>query len=289
MDKKSRKKYKKNRFLQRLYLFSINKYNLIYKGFCRFIRIQKPITKILGPQFKRSNEIIDLDIIYKCNLRCKNCNRSLGQIQSHELMNIKQIKKFIKESQNHNIKWKWIKIVGGEPTLHPKILKILDLLLEYKKNYSFNTKLTLVTNGFGKKVNEVLSKIPKEIEIRNSYKKSSFHLFTPFNDAPKDYKKYKFADYSNGCDLLYKCGMALNPYGYYSCAHAAGIDQIFGFDLGKKKLPLNKDIMIDQIKVFCKLCGYFKPAKRIYKQKTSNSWKIAFEKYKKKKPKLSLY
>ena len=255
----------------------------------RYIRVQKPITKLFGPEYTRSREFIEIDITYRCNLKCINCNRSCRQAPSNEQMTVEQIQNFIKESIDNNVKWERIRVMGGEPTLHPNIFEILNLLLEYKKGYSPDTCIELVTNGFGKIVNDILSKVPKEIEIENSSKESKVQLFDPFNMAPKDSIVYKYADYSNGCQVISVDGIGLTPYGYYPCAVAGGIDRIFGFDIGRKKLPSAGDSMTDQLEVFCKLCGHFRAAKRTNRELMSPTWKIAYENYKKRKQKLSLY
>jgi len=45
-------------------------------------------------------------------------------------MSVEQIQKFINESVDNNVKWERIRVMGGEPTLHPDIFEILNLLLE---------------------------------------------------------------------------------------------------------------------------------------------------------------
>jgi len=255
----------------------------------RYIRVQKPVTKLFGPQYRRSRKFIEIDITYRCNLRCNNCDRSCRQAPTNEQMSVEQIQKFIKESVDNNVKWERIRVMGGEPTLHPDIFEILNLLLEYKRNYSPGTRIELCTNGFGKFVNDVLSKVPKEIEVVNTSKESEVQPFYLFNLAPKDSLRYRYADYTNGCQVISVDGMGLTPYGYYPCAVAGGIDRIFGFDIGRKKLPSDDDEMRDQLEVFCKLCGHFRAAKRTNSELMSPTWKKAYEDYKKRKPKLSLY
>ena len=253
------------------------------------MRVQKPVTKLFGPEYTRSRKFIEIDITYRCNLKCINCNRSCRQAPSNEQMTVEQIQKFVKESIANNVKWERIRVMGGEPTLHPNVFEILNLLLEYKKNYSQDTCIELDTNGFGKIVNDVLSKVPKEIEIENTSKKSELQLFYLFNMAPKDSIIYKNADYSSGCQVISVDGIGLTPYGYYPCAAAGGIDRIFGFDIGRKTLPSYDDSMTDQLEVFCKLCGRFHAAKRTNREVMSPTWKKAYENYKKRKPKLRLY
>lgn len=255
----------------------------------RYIRVQKPITKLFGPEYARSRKYIEIDITYRCNLNCINCNRSCRQAPTNEQMTVEQIQKFVKESIDINVKWERIRVMGGEPTLHPNVIEILNLLLDYKKIYSQDTCIELDTNGIGKTANAVLVKAPKEIEIENSSKESKVQLFYPFNMAPKDSIRYRYADYSQGCRVISVDGIGLTPYGYYPCTVAGGIDRIFGFDIGRKKLPSYDDSMTDQLETFCKLCGHFRAAKRTNKEVMSPTWQIAYENYKKRKPKLALY
>ena len=264
---------------------------LLFIGVPFYIRVQKPITKILGPKFKRSLKKIEIDITYRCNLKCANCNRSCTQAPTPEQMTVEQINKFIQESVTKNIRWVQITVLGGEPTLHPELLKILKSLLDYKTNHSPKTTLQLVTNGFGKHAKKVLKDIPKEIEVRNTSKDTLEPLFYPFNLAPKDSPFYIFADYRNGCATMRDCGIGLSPYGYYPCAVAAGIDRIFGFNVGRKQLPKPSDDMNDQLNLLCKLCGHFRSGKARYTRKglMSPSWQEAYTKYQKNRPKMDYY
>ena len=263
--------------------------------------------------FERSRDCIEIDITYKCNKRCNNCDRSCSQAPSEEHMGVEQIEKFVEESIKNNVKWKYIRILGGEPALHPNIFEIVNLLLGYKNSYSPKTLIIFVTNGYGDKVKGVLSKFPEEVIIENSMEKPVpaydgsiykpkeesneflramkigmpliFEMpFVIFNNAPQDHLWYKEVDYSRGCWLC-NIGVGLTAHGYYHCPIAGGIDRIFGFDKGRKEFPKKEDAMKDQFKVFCRLCGYFRP----YKQITSPSWEEAYKKYKIKKPSLSLY
>jgi MoaA/NifB/PqqE/SkfB family radical SAM enzyme len=80
-------------------------YDTVSECIKRFVRSQKIVTAIKGPQYKRSNEKIEIDITYKCNLRCANCNRSSAQAPSEERMTVAQIEKFVKESVDNGIRY----------------------------------------------------------------------------------------------------------------------------------------------------------------------------------------
>ena len=147
----------------------------------RFVRVQKLPTLILKPLDRINHYFIEINLGYKCNLRCFNCEASCRQAPSQESMSLEQINKFIDESIKQGRKWKIITIVGGEPTLHPQIFDILQQLLLYKKCFSRDAKIRIFSNGAGEKVNSILSKIPQEIMIENTKKNLiliSLHLLT---------------------------------------------------------------------------------------------------------------
>lgn len=244
-----------------------------------FVRSQSQLTKILGPQYKRSYRLIEIDITYRCNLKCINCNRSCTQAPSEDEIDIEQIEEFINQSISRHIKWEQVRLLGGEPTLHSRFFKILRLLLMYKYIHNNDLQIVVATNGYGDYVKEVLENIPEEIEIENTSKSSNKPRFFPFNLAPEDSCLYNNVDYSNGCRITAKDGIGLTPYGYYHCAVAGSIDRVFNFDIGRKELPSHDDSMIDQLHTFCRFCGHFRLSLPTKRAKISNSWKIAYKLY----------
>ena len=265
----------------------------IYDKYCidTWLRVHKRTTAILGPRYRRKRGLyIEIDLTYRCNLKCINCNRSCRQAPSNEEITVGQIQKFIKESVDNKVKWEKIRVLGGEPTLHQNLLEILGLLLEYKKSSSHDTLIELVSNGCGKKINKVLSVVPEGIEIENTSKTTEYQAFTPFNIAPKDIPRYSVADFSNGCYIPAYCGIGLTRYGYYCCAVAGSIDRVFGFDIARKSIPLPPDLMVDHMEVFCRLCGHFITRYGTCKDEVmSPTWKEAYRKFQEAKPNLSLY
>lgn len=247
--------------------------------FHHFVRSQSQLTRLFGQQNSRSIDSIEIDITYDCNLKCNNCNRSCTQAPSKEEMKVDQIIEFINQSIDNNIKWKKIKLLGGEPTLHSKFFVIIRLLLSYKRTYNPDLRIVVASNGFGEYVKNVLRKIPKEIEVENTLKSSKNSRFFPFNMAPKDSFLYSNVDYSNGCRITSEDGIGLTPYGYYHCAIAGSIDRVFNFGMCRKKLPLHKDSMTDQFLKFCRLCGHFKFSLPTKREKISRSWKKAYDIY----------
>ncbi|MBW0295867.1 radical SAM protein [Shewanella xiamenensis] len=256
------------------------KVKFFLKRIWRWLRVQRPITKILGFQYAPSTELIEIDLTYRCNLRCNNCNRSSAQAPDDVHIKLETIQKFVDQSLETSRQWKRIRILGGEPTLHPEFLEIIDTLLQVKKTLP-EVKIEVVTNGLGKRVNKILSQLPTNVAVDNSSKKSNIQpMFGPFNLAPIDSWQYRLTDFANGCDIATSCGMGLTPQGYYPCAVAGGIDRVLGMKNGRQHLPNSDDDMRDLMAYACRLCGRFRDGhyipeklrKPILEQQTSASW-----------------
>ena len=242
----------------------------------QFVRAQSFISNRFGRQYRPSHKYAEIDITYKCNLKCINCNRSCSQAPSNIEMPVAQIREFIQQSIEQRIAWERIRILGGEPTLHSRFLDIIELLLDYRRRHNPAVKLVLGTNFFGDRVRQKLAKLPKTIAIKSTLKSSRVNLFKPFNLAPVDTKMNRYSDYSCGCRIIKDCGLGVTPSGYYVCAVAGGIDRIFGFDLGRKQIPDEFDTLTDQMSAFCRYCGHFGFQWPTRKTRISKSWQSAY-------------
>jgi len=258
------------------------------KRWIRFLRIQKPVTKLFGAQYSPSVDLIEIDITYQCNLRCLNCNRSCTQAPDTVHMPVDMIRKFVDDSIKQKKVWRRIRILGGEPTLHPEFKGIIRLLLLYKDEVP-TCEIEVVTNGYSRRTLKILEQLPSEISIENSFKTSVIQpSFGPFNKAPQDQLKNHFVDYSNGCEIMQTCGIGLTPQGYYPCAVAGGIDRVLGLSTGRVNIPDNKDSMADLCKETCRLCGrfedgHFVPNKlrpKLEKEVISPSWEQVYKSWK---------
>jgi hypothetical protein len=256
-----------------------------FKARYRNFRISAGTTRMLGPQYRRSRERIEIDITYVCNLRCLNCNRSISQAPEKLHISLSRIRQFVDESIARGKRWKGIRVLGGEPTLHPEFLPITEELLRYHQ-WDPDCIITVVSNGYGKAVNEMLKKIPSSIQVENTSKTGNLQpSFGAFNVAPVDDPRFANADFRNGCDIMENCGMGLTPLGYYPCAVAGGIDRIAGKNLGSAALPADDDDMLSAASELCRLCGHFRdghcapPEMRpiLLKQEMSPTWTAMFD------------
>jgi len=205
-------------------------------------------------------------------------------------MTTEQVERFIVETLAADYHWTRIKILGGEPSLHPELFEIIAILLEYRRNHNPEVEIRYLTNGYGNSAARILAQIPPEIKIDNSAKESRTNKFIPINIASCDSKWYRYVDYRNACGVPTQVGIALSPYGYYPCGIASGIDRVFGFDLGMKTIPAKSDDMFTQIEKFCRYCGVFRYGrKQVSAPKFSPTWVSALEKYRDHSPVLSRY
>ena len=258
------------------------------KRIWRWVRIQRPITMLLGYQYKPASRLIEIDLTYQCNLRCNNCNRSSAQAPEASHLSLEAISQFVDQSIRDGRRWNRIRLLGGEPTLHPDFLAILAEMERYLAYYP-PALVEVVSNGYGSKVARMLEKIPATINVENSAKSENIQpSFGPFNLAPQDSHVYKLADYRNGCSIPATCGVGLTPQGYYPCAVAGGIDRVLGKKNGRQYIPNADDEMRDLMDIACRLCGRFRdghyvPVKLrapLLEQQTSPSWRGIYENWK---------
>jgi hypothetical protein len=242
----------------------------------QFIRCQSWVSRRFGKPFQPSRDCVEIDITYKCNLKCTNCNRSCTQAPSEAEMPVSTIEAFINQSVDHKINWKRIRILGGEPTLHSRFFDIVDRLMDYRRAHNPSVRLVVCSNSYGGQVRRVLEQLPAAIVIKSTLKTSDANLFRPFNVAPVDSPFNRFSDYACGCRIIEECGIGLTLSGYYMCAIAGGIDRIFGYRLGRAFLPDPHDDFGDQMAAFCPLCGHFGFQWPTRKSRQSKTWRQAY-------------
>jgi len=253
----------------------------VLRALYRWLRVQRPLTAVLGPQYRRSRDRIEIDITYRCNLRCLNCNRSCRQAPESLDISEDRIRDFVQASLDRRLAWRSIRVLGGEPTLHPRFHEIIAELRRYTAQVP-SCSLEVCTNGHGPFVAAQLARLPEDVYVESSSKEGDLQPdFRPFNLAPRDDLRYAAADFRNGCSIMESCGMGLGPGGYFPCALAAGIDRVAGDGAGRATLPHPEDSMEDLAARFCAVCGRFrdghyvpKPLRRpLTGEPISRSWK----------------
>ena len=162
---------------------------------------------------------LELHITMKCNLRCGGCNRLCHIFHDRtEDMSVEQIKKFIDQAKNGG-GVKTLKVLGGEPLLHPDFVEIYNLLGEamingYIKNIKIETNRTIKTpDGL------------KDYPIKWQGTKLVNKKHTPATWAPKDFGIE--VPPQRICGVIKKCGFSLDKYGYLPCGVSVMIARMF--------------------------------------------------------------
>lgn len=201
---------------------------------------------------------IEIDVTYTCNLHCYQCDRSCSQLPSSMMMDSDTIKQFLSESTEQQRWWQSIRILGGEPTLHPSLVQMVGMIEAWCLEYSPECRRYVVSNGYGSNARKVLAQLPDNWVYTDSFKDERYVAhFEPFNKAPIDYDACKNEDFTKGCWICSDCGLGLTPLGYFPCAVSGGIERVFRQGLGFRSLPSEHFNMDGILEKSCRYCGHF--------------------------------
>ena len=262
-----------------------------------------------GPPFVSGLDRVIIDLAHCCDLECPGCNRScgLGQAPAAEFIGLDQVERFVDESAAAGRRWRRIMLEGGEPTLHPRLSEILEVLRRYRERYSPASVIELCTNGCGARARRLTAQPPPGVRVKNSAKSPGWkNRHIAFNVAPIDLAGFAEADFSQGCYIHSIFGLGLTRHGYYPHPICAGIDRVFGFDIGLKSLDaVSRENFHGQMSRLCPYCGHFRefrgPGKRPALQalkrsaddsppeRMSRSWLEAYRRYRLAPPRLAAY
>jgi hypothetical protein len=222
----------------------------------------------------------ELDLTYDCNLHCKWCNRLCGtRFRKPDRVSLEIFERNIHAIESHVDNQTGIKVIGGEPTLHPQIIDMLDLLLKYIRP-KMRFAIDIYTNGVGPKIQKVLNQI-----------RAKYSTYTLFGSLSPDISKratsdkqfyivvskasitgsfsvgmhesvYKAAqdmvpemqeDYSQNCRIHHYCGYGVTPNGIFICSIAPAIATIFKLKGGLDRFPTLQEEN-EQKQLYCKYC-----------------------------------
>ena len=159
---------------------------------------------------------IELYITKQCNFRCPHCIEMCNYIQDPaEDMSIEDVNNIINQINSLAVASKRVRLIGGEPTLHPKFLEICKLLkdginncyrFDITSNFTNNELLDTARKLYGfETINIYGSRDPNA----NAKAKLSGHYSILI--SPKDAGRYRRDPY--GCQgLTDVCGMCVKKH-----------------------------------------------------------------------------
>ena len=171
----------------------------------------------------------ELNITLKCNYTCANCNRMCDIFRDREeFMSVEQVKRFIEQIKASGGIGK-LKVIGGEPLLHPNFVEIYNLLADaqvegFIKTLKVDTNSSLPRPEGLKSCNScrwLSTKVPKKVHY-------------PYVWDPCD----KGWECVGPCPGVGRCGISLDKYGYLPCSPAIMIVRLYGLThLYKTEIP----------------------------------------------------
>lgn len=240
---------------------------------------------------------IELEINVACDLDCFACDR-FSDVTSAPNMSLAQVTRFVNESLELGWIWERIRLLGGEPTLHPQLREIVEELIRYRQFYP-KCFIQLLSNGRGKLSQHREWLICRGVDPHVEGKRPGV---TPawFNNsriAPVDRDPNVGPLPPCGIFGVRGCGIGLTRHGYFLDGAGAAVARVAGFNIGVLSLKeVTWAAMLDQAKVICRCCGHWNPDDHMVTKKVSETgevtgkfWTDAIAAYKTKKPEMSVY
>ena len=198
---------------------------------------------------------LEMEICSLCDVNCPMCDR-FSDVAVGASMTVRQVERFIAESVELEWPWERIRILGGEPTIHPQFVKIVELLVDYKSKHNPNLFLTVFSNGVGK-IDEYRGWLERlGVVIYIAQKDGSIPEYfdnmwvAPIDTVPGEQPPC-------GIFGIRSCGIGLSAHGYYACGAGASIARVSGQDIAIRKLSdLTYNKAYGQTKTLCNLCGH---------------------------------
>lgn len=217
---------------------------------------------------------VEIEVTTRCNLMCRHCDRRCSQSPAKVDMSIETIERFISESREMNHRWEKICILGGEPTLHPRLDEIIDLLRKYAEDQG-GCELFLVSNACGAAVNRRLDGIRDRIAIEERPKTADEPWFKNMDLAPADRGIEAVT-----CAITSICGLGLTSWGYFPCGAGAAIARALHLDIGIRSLSeVTEETMTQLLRRLCQVCGHSAPVKAEEDGSVSPFWAAATARY----------
>lgn len=250
-----------------------------------------------GKQTPGKFKHIEIEINVACDLDCFGCDR-FSDVTTAPNMTVPQIRRFVDESLKLGWEWERIRILGGEPTLHPHLVDICEELIRYRNTYS-KCFLQLLSNGRGKldKVRNWLTYRGIDPHVESKEKGATPAWFNNTRIVPIDRDPNIGIVPPCGIFGVHGCGIGLTRHGYFLDGAGASVARVAGYDIGAMSLAeVTWEAMQEQAKVLCRVCGQWNPTDTLVTQKvidtgkvTGAFWAEKLAAYKVNPPKLRIY
>lgn len=207
------------------------------------------------PNKRWLNRSLELQIILACNWSCTGCD-ALSQFHGVSFvkrgtMTVAQVQHFVDEMRQANAYFGRIRIMGGEPSLHPKLTEIVHLLHTALVQDGHVGQLELITNGsHPEKLTAIRSLVKVRVSDEND--KQKHHVATLVH-TPES-----LGYQGKRCSSPEHCGWSLSCYGFAPCSAGAGLMRLWDMvsQYGLTSLPQQKGTEANwpELQRLCDLC-----------------------------------
>lgn len=195
----------------------------------------------------------EMNLTLRCNAQCKNCNRHCDRYPDRgeeEDMTVEQISRFIDQIADSPIKVKRLKLLGGEPLLHPDFEAIYFMLAKATDD-GLIQKIKIESNGIIPHPH-----VGRHDNIRWAGKPFKRKKHLPVLWSPTD---MGLETPGCPCSMPRICGISLDAYGYSLCSMCPMMLRIFQceefYALYADEFPGNwQEVFVDTIKTICPHC-----------------------------------
>ena len=180
---------------------------------------------------------IEIEILLACNWNCCACDvfsnlPSISWVRK-ATMTVEQIMQFGQEMRDTNAYIGRVRILGGEPTIHPKLEVMTEIFAELKSDGHLG-QIEIITNGsHPEKLINLKDKLDK-VRVSGQKDKVKHHTANLANTP------HSLGYEGKVCSAPWHCGISLNYYGYFPCSSGAGLARLMN-DMEKwQRLSLPK-------------------------------------------------
>lgn len=206
-----------------------------------------------------------LNITFACDNACVGCNRACFLKPPHTpAMTRERLMHFFAEVQSNGIRLKRMRIIGGEPTLHPEFTEIVAMVANYARSTGSGCRVRLYSTTRTERAKRLVAEVKREFP--------NLKLFIDEKEGPTTFPpltRYIFVDPKDAgincpwpCPIMGgrgMCGYGVDQLGYSLCPTAGTIDTLLGLNSRAKELRqmLDPDFVRWQAETVCAECGNY--------------------------------
>jgi hypothetical protein len=185
-----------------------------------------------------------VNLTYRCNLKCGDCLQFIDVLPWPDSdISLWQIRLGGRILVHHGIRVDYVRVSGGEPTVHPQFDECLSELLS-----GWTDSILVCTNAIKPIVRR------RSVKYRKAppgWRKRRRHQ--PCMVSPKDLGLRPVMGYNRPCGVTRRCGVLYDRHGFAPCGNAGCIGRVIGVD------PYRKRPVMLGTKELCEHCVFSLP------------------------------